>query len=189
MATGISKAPELLEPAGVQSILIDAPQLQKRVAELGVEITRFYAPEPLTLLCMLKGAIPFTADLMRSIQLPLRLECLRVASYGDGVVSSGAPEIRGNFEIDFAGRDVLIVDDILDTGATLKSTVDLLRAQGCSSIRTCVLLDKKSRRTVAIEADFVGFTIPNHFVVGYGLDFAEEYRNLPYIGVAIEKHG
>ena len=120
---------------------------------------------------------------MRAISLPLRLECLRVASYGKCTTSSGSPDIRCGLETNLSGQHVLIVDDILDTGATLSCVLELLKAQNCASLRTCVLLDKKRRRITPLKADLVGFTIPDHFVVGYGLDQAEQYRNLSYIAI------
>jgi hypoxanthine phosphoribosyltransferase len=125
----------------------------------------------------------FTADLMREIDNPVRLDCIRVSSYGAKTKSIGTPQIIHSLTLDIMQRDVLLIDDILDTGKTFKLVSDLIKELKPSSLRTCVLLDKKGRREVPFEADFVGFEIPDKFVVGYGLDFAERYRNLPGIGV------
>jgi len=125
----------------------------------------------------------FTADLMREIENPVRLDCVRITSYGNRTTSVGTPQIVHSLTIDIAGRHVLLIDDILDTGKTITLVSALVRKLGPASLRTCVLLDKEGRREVPFDADFVGFKIPDRFVVGYGLDFAERYRNLPCIGV------
>ena len=135
------------------------------------------------MISLINGAVMFTADLMREIDNPVRLDCIRVSSYGSKTRSIGAPQIVHSLTLDIMKRDVLLIDDILDTGKTLKLVSELVRDLSPASLRTCVLLDKKGRREVAIDADFVGFEIPDKFVVGYGLDFAERYRNLPCIGV------
>jgi len=127
--------------------------------------------------------VMFTSDLMREIDNPVRLDCIRVSSYGAHTVSIGTPQLISSLTLDIRRRHVLVIDDILDTGKTLQFVTKLIRRHRPASLRTCVLLDKKARRQVAIEADFVGFSIPDEFVVGYGLDFAERYRNLPCIGV------
>jgi hypoxanthine phosphoribosyltransferase len=142
-----------------------------------------YGKGEFTIVSLINGAVMFTADLMREIDNPVRLDCIRVSSYGAKTKSIGTPQVIYSLTLDIRGRHVLLIDDILDTGKTLSLVSKLIRELTPASLRTCVLLDKNERREVEIEADFVGFDIPNKFVVGYGLDFAERYRNLPYIGV------
>jgi len=168
--------------ADLAEILVSKEQITQRVHELADEISMIYGNQDLTVVSVLSGALIFTADLFRNLDMPLRLDCLRAESYGAGTESQRIPRIGTTLKNDIAGRHVMVVDDILDTGRTLKSIIDHISAAGPSSIRTCVLLDKKERRQVDIEADFVGFNIPDAFVVGYGLDFAERYRNLRCIG-------
>ena len=165
------------------SILFTEAQIKRRVRGLAREIKQVYGKGEFTLIALINGAVMFTADLMREIDNPVRLDCIRVSSYGSGTKSVGAPQIVADLTLDIANRDVLVIDDILDTGKTLALVTTLARKLKPASLRTCVLLDKKARREVEFEADFVGFKIPNKFVVGYGLDFAERYRNLPCIGV------
>jgi hypoxanthine phosphoribosyltransferase len=165
------------------SVLFTEEQIKRRVRGLAREIKQVYGKEEFTIVALINGAVMFTADLMREIDNPVRLDCIRVSSYGVTTKSIGTPQILADLTLDIANRDVLIVDDILDTGKTLALVTALARKLKPASLRTCVLLDKKARREVEFEADFVGFEIPNKFVVGYGLDFAERYRNLPCIGV------
>jgi hypoxanthine phosphoribosyltransferase len=165
------------------SILFTEAQIQRRVRGLAREIKQVYGKGEFTIVALINGAVMFTADLMREIDNPVRLDCIRVSSYGAGTKSVGAPQIVADLTLDIKNRDVLIIDDILDTGKTLSLVTSLARKLKPASLRSCVLLDKKARREVKFEADFVGFEIPNKFVVGYGLDFAERYRNLPCIGV------
>ena len=165
------------------AVLFTEAQIKRRVRRLGREIKAVYGNREFTLIALINGAIMFTADLMRQIDNPVRLDCIRVSSYGTRTRSIGAPKIVADLTLDITGRDVLIVDDILDSGKTLAGVTTLARKLRPASLRTCVLLDKKIRRAVPFEADFVGFAIPDRFVVGYGLDFAERYRNLPCIGV------
>lgn len=167
----------------LEKVLITEEELGERVKELGREITDFYQGNELTIVSIINGAIFFTADLLREIALPVRLDCARISSYQNETVSEGEPEILFNIEIEIEGRHVLVIDDILDSGKTLLKITSLLKKLDVKSLRTCVLLDKKERREVSFEADFVGFSIPDEFVVGYGLDFAELYRNLRCIGV------
>ena len=164
-------------------ILVSEESIKKRVIELGHEIDVAYEGKEILLITLLNGAIVFTADLIRNIHCPLRLDTLRARSYGDGATSSGAPEISGDLRLSVEGADVLLVDDILDTGNTLSRVVAELSKRQPASLRSCVLLDKKERRETNFEADWVGFEIPDHFVVGYGLDYAERYRHFPYVGV------
>jgi len=167
----------------LSEVLLTDLQIKRRVRSLAVEIKQVYGDGEFTIISLINGAVMFTCDLMREIDNPVRLDCIRVSSYGSKTKSIGTPQIIHSLTLDIAKRDVLVIDDILDTGKTLKLVSELVRALGPASLRTCVLLDKKARREVALEADFVGFEIPDRFVVGYGLDFAERYRNLRGIGV------
>ena len=167
----------------LSEILLTEAQIKRRVRSIAREIKAAYGDGEFTLISLINGAVMFTADLMREIDNPVRLDCVRVSSYGAQTKSIGTPQLISSLTLDIRGRHVLVIDDILDTGKTLKLVTELIRALRPASLRTCVLLAKKARREVAIEADFVGFEIPDKFVVGYGLDFAERYRNLPVIGV------
>jgi len=158
-------------------------QIKARVRELGNEIRAVFGSGEFTIISIINGAVMFTADLMREIDNPVRLDCVRISSYGDKTKSVGAPHVVSSLTIDIAKRHVLLIDDILDTGKTITLVSGLIQKLNPASLRTCVLLDKQGRREVPFEADFVGFKIPDKFVVGYGLDFAERYRNLPCIGV------
>jgi hypoxanthine phosphoribosyltransferase len=158
-------------------------EIKRRVKSLGRELKVAYGDGEFTIISIINGAVMFTADLMREIDNPIRLDCVRISSYGDQTKSVGTPQIVHSLTIDIAKRHVLLIDDILDTGKTITLVSSLVRKLGPASLRTCVLLDKQGRREVPFEADFVGFKIPDKFVVGYGLDFAERYRNLPCIGV------
>ncbi len=167
----------------LQKVLVTQEQLQRRVAELGREITETYkGTDEITAIAIINGAVVFAADLIRHIQMPVRLDCMRVSSYRDGTRPS-APEIIDKVRLDLKGSHILLIDDILDTGHTSQQVVRMLRRLGPASVRVCVLLEKKGRREVSATPDFVGFQIPDEFVVGYGLDFAERYRNLPCVGV------
>lgn len=174
--------PATLHPDLSEVLFTDA-QIKERVKSLAVEIKRVYGDAEFTIVSLINGAVMFTADLMREIDNPVRLDCIRVSSYGTKTKSIGVPQIIHSLTLDIMNRDVLLIDDILDTGKTLKLVRELILELKPASLRTCVLLDKKGRREVALEADFVGFEIPDKFVIGYGLDFAERYRNLPCIGV------
>jgi hypoxanthine phosphoribosyltransferase len=176
------KSPAVLHP-DLAEVLLTETQIRTRVKTLAAEIKQVYGDREFTIISLINGAVMFTSDLMREIDNPVRLDCIRVSSYGTKTKSIGTPQIIHSLTIDIKHREVLLIDDILDTGKTLKLVGDLVRELKPSSLRTCVLLDKKARREVPLEADFVGFEIPDKFVVGYGLDFAERYRNLPCIGV------
>jgi len=167
----------------LESILVTESQIQKRVQELGRRLKEIYGNEEFTVISIMNGAILFTADLLRQVDNPIRLDCIRTTSYGNTTESHGTPRATHGLPLDVTGRHVLIVDDILDTGKTLSLIAGMIRGMKPASVRVCVLLDKKGRRQVPFEADLVGFDIPDRFVVGYGLDFAERYRNLPSIGV------
>ncbi len=168
----------------VAEILIDANQLQARVAELGTSIRRDYGPgSDLILIAVLKGAFVFLADLTRALGFLHEVDFMAVSSYGEGTTSSGVVRIIMDLERNITGRHVLIVEDIIDTGNTLAYIRRILSDRRPASLRICTLLNKPSRRTVNVPVDYIGFDIPDRFVVGYGLDFAEKYRDLPYIGV------
>jgi hypoxanthine phosphoribosyltransferase len=176
------KKPARIHP-DLAEVLLTERQIRRRVKSLAAEIKAVYGDREFTIISLINGAVMFTADLMREIDNPVRLDCIRVSSYGGKTKSIGTPQVIYNLTLDIKKRDVLVIDDILDTGKTLKLVTELVQELKPASCRTCVLLDKKARREVSLEADFVGFEIPDKFVVGYGLDFAERYRNLPGIGV------
>jgi hypoxanthine phosphoribosyltransferase len=157
--------------------------IRVRVKELGAEIAAAYAGRSLTLVAVLKGSFVFAADLCRSIDIPLRVDFLGVRSYGEGTEASGVVQITQDLSRPIAGEDVLIVEDIVDTGLTIAHLMDLFRTRSPRSVAVCSLLHKPARSRVSVKIDYLGFTIEDRFVVGYGLDFAEKYRNLPYIGV------
>ena len=167
----------------IAEVLVDAPSIAEKVAELGARIAADYAGKDLVLVSILKGALPFLADLMRQIPIHLSLDFLEVSSYGSSTESSGVVRILKDLAHPIADRDVIVVEDILDTGFTLQYVLDHLRGQHPASLRLCTLLDKPARRIVTIAIDYRGFEIPDRFVVGYGLDYGERYRNLPFIGV------
>ena len=164
-------------------VLIDTERLQARVREIGQQITRDYAGKSLHLVGVLKGACVFLSDLMRAIDLPLSLDFIGISSYGAATKSSGEVRITKDLDMSLAGKDVLIVEDIIDTGLTLNYMANNFRSREVSSLAIAALLDKPERHEIQIDAQYIGFTIPNHFVVGYGLDVGELYRNLPFIGV------
>ena len=164
-------------------ILVTEARIKRRIAALAAEIDKTYAGQELTVIAIINGALLFTADLIRLINRPVRLDCVRVSSYRNSTSAVTEPQLRSSLTIDIENRHVLLIDDILDTGKTLAMVVDLIGSMKPASVRTCVLLDKRGRREVPFNADFVGFEIPDRFAVGYGLDFAERYRNLPCIGV------
>ena len=166
----------------VDHVLIAEAQLARRVRQLAHAVQRDYSGCELVVVSLLTGTVMFLADLIRHISMPLRLDFMGVSSYGAGT-ESGDLVFTKELRLDVRGRDVLLVDDILDTGKTLARVTQKLQALRPRRIRTCVLLDKKARRIEKVEADYVGFEIPDLFVVGYGLDFAERYRNLPFVGV------
>lgn len=168
----------------VAEILLSEAEIQERVAELGERISDDYAGQELTLVSVLKGSLPFMADLMRAITVPVRIDLMEVSSYGGtSTESSGLVRILKDLSASIEGRDVLIVEDIIDTGLTLNYLLRYLRGKNPRSLRICTLLDKPARRLVEIQVDYVGFTIPDRFVIGYGLDYGEIYRNLRFVGV------
>ena len=170
--------------ADIGEVLITEDQIRAKVRELGAQVSRDYAGQSVTLVSVLKGSLPFMADLMRAIEIPVQIDLMEVSSYGGATTeSSGLVRILKDLSSTIAGKDVLIVEDIIDTGLTLNYLLRYLRGKGPNSLRICALLDKPARRLVEIPIDYTGFVIPDEFVVGYGLDFGEYYRNLPFIGV------
>ncbi|MFL5680623.1 MAG: hypoxanthine phosphoribosyltransferase [Chloroflexota bacterium] len=170
--------------ADIGDILLTEEQIQGKVRELGQRISTDYGGRQLTLVSVLKGSLPFMADLMRAISIPVRIDLMEVSSYGGASTeSSGLVRILKDLSASIQGEDVLIVEDIIDTGLTLNYLVRYLRGKNPASLRICTLLDKPARRLVEIPVDYIGFTIPDQFVVGYGLDYGELYRNLRFVGV------
>ena len=163
-------------------VLLTREEVQEKVRELAREIAQDLAGEEVTLLCILKGSVFFAADLARELPLPVYLEFMRVESYGAGTASSGRVKILQDVDGDLAGKNVLVVEDILDSGHTLRALQDLLSKRRPKTLRTAVLLDKPSRREREVQVEYRGFEVPDVFVVGYGLDYAQQYRNLPYVG-------
>ena len=167
----------------IESILVPEEQLSKRIAELGEAITRDYKGQQLLLIGVLKGSVVFMADLMRRIDLDVSIDFMAVSSYGSGTKTSGQVRILKDLNRSIEGQNILIIEDILDSGVTLSYLTGLLWSRKPASIRLCTLLDKPERRRVDVKPDYVGFTIPDAFVVGYGLDFDERFRQLPYVGI------
>jgi hypoxanthine phosphoribosyltransferase len=170
--------------ADIGEVLLTEDQIQAKVMELGRQISADYEGRQLTLVSVLKGSLPFMADLMRAMTIPLRIDLMEVSSYGGASTeSSGLVRILKDLSASIQGEEVLIVEDIIDTGLTLNYLVRYLRGKNPASLRICTLLDKPARRLVEIPVDYIGFTIPDQFVVGYGLDYGELYRNLRFVGV------
>ena len=169
--------------SAIERILLSEDQIKARIAELGRELTADYAGKNPIFIGVLKGVVMFFADMIRAIPLDCQIDFMAVSSYGGGTQSSGKIRIQKDISVDLAGRHVVILEDILDSGLTLSHTAAYLKTKGPASLKICTLLDKPDRRKAEVQADYVGFTIPNLFVVGYGLDFDENYRNLPFVGV------
>jgi len=167
----------------LDSTLVSEEQIQARLKELGQQITNDYQGRELAVIAIINGAVIFVADLIRQMNLPVQLDCIRVSSYRDETRPIQEPEIIDRIRLNVEGIDVLLIDDILDTGNTLAKITQVIGSMNPASLKTCVLLDKQTPRKVDFNADYVGFEIPDEFVVGYGLDFAERYRQLPCIGV------
>ncbi|HEY8418408.1 MAG TPA: hypoxanthine phosphoribosyltransferase [Limnochordales bacterium] len=167
----------------VAKILLDEQTVQAKVRELGVRLSEDYAGKVPVLVCILKGAFIFTADLMRHLTIPVQVDFMAISSYGNRARTSGVVQILKDLDSSIEGQHVVVVEDIIDSGLTLNYLMDNLRSRRPASLRTCVLLDKPSRREMPFTPDYVGFQVPDEFVVGYGLDYAGLYRNLPYIGV------
>lgn len=166
--------------------LVSEQEVDAKVRELGAQITRDYAGKEVHLICVLKGSVFFTCELAKRIDLPLTIDFMSVSSYGDATVSSGRVKIVKDLDDPIDGKEVLIVEDIIDSGRTLSFLIEMLKGRKPASLKICTLLDKPERRVTDVEVDYVGFNIPDEFVVGYGLDYIQRYRNLPYIGVIEE---
>ncbi|MFC7443345.1 hypoxanthine phosphoribosyltransferase [Laceyella putida] len=171
----------------IKEILISEEQIKEKVAELGKRLSEVYKDLNPLCICVLKGAVPFMADLIRKMEIPMEMDFMAVSSYGNATTSSGVVRILKDLEASIEGRHVLIVEDIIDSGLTLSYLVEMLKGRNAASVKIATLLDKPDRRKVDLSPDYSCFTIPDAFVVGYGLDFAEKYRNLPYIGVLKEE--
>ena len=163
--------------------LVSEEEVEKRVCELGRQISEDYAGRQVHLICVLKGGVFFMCELAKRITVPVSMDFMRVSSYGDGTASSGVVKSAKDLDESLEGKDVLIVEDIIDSGRTLSYLIQILEKRGPKSLKLCTLLDKPERRVKPVTVDYVGFNIPDEFVVGYGLDYAQKYRNLPYIGV------
>ena len=164
-------------------VLLTEQQIKDKVEELGAQIAKDYAGKNLMLVGLLKGSVVFMTDLMRAIDIPVAIDFMSVSSYGKGVKTSGVVKIIKDLDVEIKDYDILIVEDILDSGMTLSYITQMLQNRGPKSIRLCTLLDKPERHKVDVHIDYCGFVVPDEFIVGYGLDYAEKYRNLPYIGV------
>ncbi|QXM05567.1 hypoxanthine phosphoribosyltransferase [Crassaminicella indica] len=164
-----------------KEILFSREDIQKRVEELGKQITKDYEGKKILAVSLLKGSFIFAADIVREIDAPVRVEFMATSSYGHGEKSSGNVKVLYDLNMDLEGYDVLVIDDIADTGLTMKYVLEHLKAKNPASIKCCVLLDKPSRRKTELKADYVGFTIPDKFIVGYGLNYGDYYRNVPYV--------
>lgn len=162
-------------------VLISEHELQSKIEEMGRKITKDYEGKELILICILKGSVYFTVDLSKRIDNKLKLEFVQVSSYGKDSISSGQINMRLDLKESIEGKDILVIEDIIDTGRTLKYLMEYLKSKSPNSIKLCTLLDKPERRLFDVNVDYVGFKVPDKFVVGYGLDYNEDYRNLPYI--------
>lgn len=171
----------------IKEILITTEELQNRIKELGQQITEDYKGKDLMLICILKGAVMFMSDLAKYIELPLDMDFMAVSSYGSSTESSGVVKIIKDLDVSIENKDILIVEDIIDTGLTLSYLVENLKSRNPNSVKICTLLDKPNKRKAHVKYDYKGFTVPDEFVVGYGLDYDEKYRNLPYICVLKEE--
>ncbi|MGC2872241.1 hypoxanthine phosphoribosyltransferase [Ihubacter sp. rT4E-8] len=165
----------------VGTVLLTQEQIWQRTKELGKEISRDYAGEEVILIGTLKGAVMFMADLMKNIALDIQIDFISASSYGSGTISSGSVKIKKDIEIDITGKNVIIIEDIIDTGNTLKYLKEYFLSKNPKSLKICTLLDKPSRRQADVTGDYIGFTVEDLFIIGYGLDFDQKYRNLPYI--------
>ncbi|EJO5347462.1 hypoxanthine phosphoribosyltransferase [Clostridium botulinum] len=172
----------------IEKILISEEKIQNKINELGKQINEDYvSSKDLMLIGILKGSVPFMADLLKKITIPCTMDFMAVSSYGNSTTSSGVVRILKDLDFEIEGKDVLIVEDIIDSGITLKYLLENLRARKPASIKIACLLNKEERRKAKIDVDYLGFNVPDYFLVGYGLDFAEKYRNLPYIGILKEE--
>lgn len=171
----------------IKEVLCTEQQLRDKIAELGAAITKDYEGKDLLLVSILKGSVMVMADLMRAVDLPLQIDFMNVSSYSSGTESKGSVKILKDLDVDIKGKNLLIVEDILDSGITLHNLMNLLQQRNPASIEICTLFSKPARRKVDVEAKYVGFEIPDAFIVGYGLDYDERFRNLPYVGILKEE--
>lgn len=171
----------------IKQIILDEEELRKKIKELGNTISKDYEGKDLVLIGVLKGSVMFMADLMKEITIPCAMDFMAVSSYGNSTSSSGVVRILKDLDFEIEGKDVLIVEDIIDSGITLKYLMEYLKARKAASLNVVCLLTKPERRKVEIDVKYTGFTVPDEFLVGYGLDYAEKYRNLPYIGILKEE--
>lgn len=167
----------------VERVLLSERKIKKTILKLGKRISKDYNGKNPLVVCVLKGSVITVADLLRSISIPCEIDFISASSYGSGTVSSGTLKITKDLNVPITGRDVIIVEDIIDTGVTLSKLAEMLRQREPSSLKICTLLDKPDRRVISVTPDYIGCRIPDEFVVGYGLDYNEKYRNLPYIGI------
>lgn len=165
------------------SVLISEKDVDARIAEIGKQISEDYAGEQVHLLCILKGSVFFTCELAKRITIPVSMDFMSVSSYGDGTASSGIVKIAKDLDETLEGKNVIVIEDIIDSGRTLHYLLDVLQKRNPKSMKLCTLLDKPDRRVKDVKVDYTGFAIPDEFVVGYGLDYAQKYRNLPFVGV------
>ena len=165
----------------VKKVLFDKETVRKRVEELGRELSDIYRGEPLVMVCTLRGACIFFADLIREMDIPMEIDFLQASSYGDGTETSGVVKINKDMSTDIFGKNVVIVEDITDSGITMHALLKVLRTRGAKTLKVCTLLDKPARRRVDFVPDYIGFSIPDEFIIGYGLDYAQKYRNIPEV--------
>ncbi|MBP3481094.1 MAG: hypoxanthine phosphoribosyltransferase [Clostridia bacterium] len=171
----------------IKSVLISEKELEDKISELGARISKDYCGKNLLVLSVLKGASVFMSDIIRKITIPIQIDFMAASSYGKGTATSGSVKIIKDLDIDVSGFDILIVEDILDSGVTLSNLIKVLESRSPKSVSVCTLLSKPSRRKVEVPVRYEGFVVPDEFVVGYGLDYAEYYRNLPFIGILKEE--
>lgn len=171
----------------VKEVLCTEQQLQEKIAELGAAITKDYQGKDLLMVSILKGSVMVMADLMRAVDLPMQIDFMNVSSYGAGTETKGSVKILKDLDVDIKGKNLLIVEDILDSGVTLYNLMNMLQQRNPASIEICALFSKPSRRKVDVKAKYIGYEIPDAFIVGYGLDYDEKFRNLPYVGILKEE--
>ncbi|MCT4661159.1 MAG: hypoxanthine phosphoribosyltransferase [Tissierellales bacterium] len=171
----------------IERVLLTEEDLKNKIAQLGEQISKDYQGEELLLLGILKGSVIFMSDLARSISIPVSMDFMAVSSYGDGTESSGVVRILKDLDQEIKGKNILIVEDIIDSGLTLDYLMGYFKARGPKSVEICTIMDKSDRRTVEVPIKYLGFDVPNEFLVGYGLDYAEKYRNLPFVGILKEE--
>lgn len=164
-------------------VMLPEEEVNRRIAELGAEISREFEGEPVHLICILKGSVFFTCELAKRITVPVTMDFMTVSSYGSGTTSSGNVKIKKDLDEDIAGKNVVVIEDIIDTGRTLECLLGILKERNPKNLKLCTLLDKPDRRIADVSVDYTGFVVPDEFVVGYGLDYDQRYRNLPYVGV------